>query len=364
MKKLQSINHKDLLTLTPSIGFLGSGWNGLVLIESILKSGSARVKGIFDPSKNSAKRASEITTGVEVANSLEELIAMDLDGLIIATPGPLQARQAILALSAGLSVFCQKPFGQGAREAYSVVSAARSADRLLGLERSFRFIQEMKKIKELIKESAIGEIFNINLVSRSTAGGHSDSKVDRGGCLVDRAAQLIDYALWVMNYPEIRQVSGRMMSKSRPLEFSEIGVADFTNARLDLATGASISLSCSWGVPEGCDAVIEIVCYGASGTLSLKNVAGSNTDYELKHYRGEKHETIKDGSSDLGGRAVIEWAKQLAVSNAFDPEAESIQIVAKVLESLQRNPDGAVADLSTPSSRKLSLIKGAGACDL
>ena len=49
-------------------------------------------------------------------------LALELDGVVIATPSALHAEQAIRALDAGAAVFCQKPVGRTAAEVAAVIA--------------------------------------------------------------------------------------------------------------------------------------------------------------------------------------------------------------------------------------------------
>ena len=82
--------------------------------------------------------------------SLEAMLALDLDGIVIATPSALHAEQAIRALDAGMAVFCQKPLGRDAAETAAVVEAAQRADRLLGVDLSYRFTRGMAAIAAVV----------------------------------------------------------------------------------------------------------------------------------------------------------------------------------------------------------------------
>ncbi len=49
--------------------------------------------------------------------------------------------------SAAIAVFCQKPLARTAAENARIVAAARSADRLLGVDFSYRHTQAMQRIR-------------------------------------------------------------------------------------------------------------------------------------------------------------------------------------------------------------------------
>src|SRR5215218_9099775 len=98
--------------------------------------------------------------------------ALDLapDGIVIATPSALHAAQSIQALKAGAAVFCQKPLGRNAAEVEAVLAAATSADRLLGVDLSYRFTEGMRKIREQVRSGALGDIYAVNLIFHNAYG--------------------------------------------------------------------------------------------------------------------------------------------------------------------------------------------------
>src|SRR3954467_13863939 len=119
----------------PRLGFVGAGWIGRNRLEAVMRSGLAELAAICDPALPPDQRA--FVRDVPWTSSFEELLDRPLDGIVIATPNALHARQAIAALRAGKAVFCQKPLGRNAPETRAVVAAAREADRLLGVDLSY-----------------------------------------------------------------------------------------------------------------------------------------------------------------------------------------------------------------------------------
>ena len=114
----------SLIATRPRLGFLGLGWIGRSRLEALAASGVAEITAQADPAVPDS------------LGSLDDLLATELDGIVIATPSALHAEQAIAALEHGVAVFCQKPLGRTAAEAEAVVEAARRADRLLCVDLS------------------------------------------------------------------------------------------------------------------------------------------------------------------------------------------------------------------------------------
>src|SRR5687768_10005970 len=95
----------------PRIGFLGTGWIGRHRLEAIARSDAGEIMAIADPVRELAARGTSVAPEAVLLSSLEELLELPLDGVVIATPSALHAEQAIAALGRGMAVFCQKPLG-------------------------------------------------------------------------------------------------------------------------------------------------------------------------------------------------------------------------------------------------------------
>ena len=81
-----------------------------------------------------------------------------------------------------------------------------------------------------------------------------DRRLSGGGCVVDLGVHLVDLALWTLDFPAVRRVSGRLLAGGRPLGEAGGAVEDYATARVDLASGATLSLACSWRLPAGREA--------------------------------------------------------------------------------------------------------------
>src|SRR6185312_3876491 len=169
----------------PRLGFLGLGWIGKNRMEAIAADGAAEIAAIADASPEILKQSAGTFPRASVSAEFDELLEMDLDGLVIATPSALHAAQAIAALENGLAVFCQKPLGRDATETRRVVDAARAADRLLGVDLSYRFISGAQKVHQLCRSGSLGEIFAVDLVFHNGYGPDKawfyDPKLSGGG---------------------------------------------------------------------------------------------------------------------------------------------------------------------------------------
>jgi predicted dehydrogenase len=190
------------------MGFLGVGWIGLNRLEAVARSGVAEIAALADPSREMTARAGTIAPRAAVKGSPEDLLALGLDGLVIATPNALHAEQALRALERGVAVFCQKPLARNASGTRSVIQAARGANRLLSVDLSYRFLSGARRIRELLGAGALGEIYAVEMLFHNAYGPDKawfyNRKLSGGGCVVDLGIHLVDLALWALYAQRVR----------------------------------------------------------------------------------------------------------------------------------------------------------------
>jgi predicted dehydrogenase len=321
----------------PRIGFLGTGWIGRHRMEAIYKSGEAEVAAIADVSGDNAAAAAIIAPGAAVVASLDALLEMGLDAVVIATPSAAHSSQAVRALESGLAVFCQKPLGRSAREARMVVDAARAADRLLSVDFSYRFTDGIRKMYRLVQSGELGRVYAADLVFHNAYGPDKDwfydPELSGGGCLMDLGSHLVDLALWFFDFPELKGISSSIYAGGARLKSGSDKVEDFAVVSLLLEDGSVVRVACSWNISAGRDAVIESSFYGTGGGVCFRNVDGSFYDFVAERFRGTARETISTPPEEWGGKAAVDWARRLRQSRAFDPEAEKLVKVAAVLDA-------------------------------
>jgi predicted dehydrogenase len=318
----------------PRLGFVGVGWIGRNRMEAVAASGLADIALVGDATPDTAHDAAT-AMGAEVA-AVDEILAGrgDLDGVVIATPSALHAEQSITALRNGLAVFCQKPLARTADECARVVDAARDGDLLLGVDLSYRHLAATAAIRDRLRD--IGDVYAADLVFHNAYGPDKPWFVDPaqsgGGCVIDLGIHLVDLALWLLDAPKVDGVTSRLFAKGRPLPPAPDVVEDYAVARLDLATGAAVTLTCSWFLHAGRDAVIEATLFGTNGSLALRNVDGSFYDFTATHRTGTSEQVLVEPPDDWGGRATVDWVRRLAAGERFDPAAADLVAVADVLD--------------------------------
>jgi predicted dehydrogenase len=330
-----------LARIQPRLGFLGLGWIGRNRMQAIAEAAAARICAIAEPCEELRREAARLIPNAAVGESFTDFDGMDLDGVVIATPSALHAEQTMAALQRGWAVFCQKPLGRNAAEVRSLIDTARRVDRLLAIDLSYRFVTEVRCVHELIASGALGDVYAADLVFHNAYGPdkpwYYDVKLSGGGCVMDLGIHLVDLALWCLGFPQVEKVSSRLFAAGQRLRARMDKVEDYATARLELANGAVVNITCSWRAAVGCDAIISGTFFGTRAGAAFRNLKGSFYHFTAERYQGTKSETLACTTEPWGGRAAVEWAERLGKTRLFDREAEKYIASADVLDSIYAN---------------------------
>lgn len=139
----------------------GVGGFGVSWLYAVRESDGFSHVALVDPSESALASAGDLV-GVpperrftDVAEALE---SVEADGLIDCTPAPCHPSTSIRALRAGLNVLVEKPLAESLEAAQTIVRAARDYKRTLMVTQQYRYHDQPRTLRRLIKEGAIGEI--------------------------------------------------------------------------------------------------------------------------------------------------------------------------------------------------------------
>src|SRR3954471_22190028 len=207
-------------TARPRLGFLGVGWIGRHRMKAIVETGAVEVAAIADPSPEMVAEAGRLVPEAQLVRTLDDLLDAAVDGVVIATPSAMHAEQSIRALEHGAALFCQKPLGRTAAEARAVVDAARAADRLLGVDLSYRFTEGMRRIREIVRAGGLGGVYAVDLVFHNAYGPDKpwfyDPALAGGGCVIDLGVHLGALALGPLAFRGIAGVPPKLFAGGEP----------------------------------------------------------------------------------------------------------------------------------------------------
>jgi predicted dehydrogenase len=168
------------------------------VIPAIQSESRSRLYGVVtrDPAKAAALDA-KVWTALD-----QGLKDPAVDAVYVATPVFLHAPQSIQCLLAGKHVLCEKPMAMNEAEARTMLRAAETSGKMLGVAYYRRMYPKVQRAKTLIQAGAIGKPVFAELTCHDWfdgEGGRSwlvDPAKSGGGPLYDIASHRID----VLNY--------------------------------------------------------------------------------------------------------------------------------------------------------------------
>lgn len=328
------------MSAPPRLGFVGLGWIGKMRLDAVAATGAAQVAALCDPVAERLDAAGTDHAGSVRLEHYEEMVErteeLGLDGLVIATPNSLHLPQTLSALDHGLAVFCQKPLGLDAAQVERQIRAARSADRLLGVDLSYRFTRGADELGRILRAGELGELLHVEAVFHNAYGPDKswcfDPAMAGGGALMDLGVHLLDLVLHLLTPedgppPQILQAAGRSWPEADPID-------RFTTARLLLDSGLPVHLAVSWEAHTGRDCDFRLRVHGSRGGACLRNVGGSFYDFELACFDGRSERITAREQGGWLDRGILDWTRRLGRSRRYDPEIERSLPVARALDAV------------------------------
>ncbi len=185
----------------------------------------------------------------------------EVDIVDICAPNSVHCPATLAALNSSKHVLCEKPLAVKASEVEEMIKAAKSSRKKLMCAQHQRFRKDSQVIKNLINDGAFGEIYFAQaqaLRRRSVPARPTFIKkeLSGGGPLLDIGVHILDLTYWFMGCPKVKSVKGVTYTKLAKREdihglWGEwdrkmYDVEDFAAGFITFASGAAISLSCSF----------------------------------------------------------------------------------------------------------------------
>jgi len=197
------------------LGVIGSGGRGGLLAATAHCSRErARVVACCDVNPDIlARNRADFGPALFTTRDYRELLGLDLDAVIIATPDFLHEEQAVAALDRGLAVYLEKPMAVTIAGCDRILAAAAKSKARLYLGHNMRHMPFVRKMKDLIDSGAIGEVKACWVRHFVGHGGdfyfhdwHAERRYSTG-LLMQKAAHDIDVIHWLCG-GYTRRVSG------------------------------------------------------------------------------------------------------------------------------------------------------------
>jgi len=154
--------------MTVRIGMIGPGGMGRAHIERIQTViAGGEVVAVSDINPDNAQKVAE-SIGATAYASSAELIASDVDAVMICSHGPAHEPDVIACIEAVKPVFCEKPLAPTAAECVRIMEAEQKAGKKLvtvGFMR--RFDASYNQMKDILDSGELGEALMVHCAHRN-----------------------------------------------------------------------------------------------------------------------------------------------------------------------------------------------------
>jgi predicted dehydrogenase len=153
-----------------SVGLLGCGRRGTAISGIFARNEFARIAGLYDIYDDQVQAATKKFSGARVFQSMQDLLASDVDAIYIATPPHLHPEHFEAAVKARKHIFMEKPAGVDAAGCRRVLEAAKKADpkKRISVDYQQRYGKDYRKAYEIVKSGQLGAI---KMIRASWLGG-------------------------------------------------------------------------------------------------------------------------------------------------------------------------------------------------
>ena len=188
--------------MAPRVGIAGYGLAGRYFHAPLLKAAEFDVVGTLTTKPDRKADAISDFPEISVVESIEELLKLNLDLLVVASANNAHASQAIAGLKAGVPVVVDKPMGRTLKETKEIVDFSKQVNVPVTTYFNRKWDSDALTIKKIIKEGTLGNIFRLDsrferFKPELTPGSWRESQTasEGGGNLLDLQPHLVSTAL-------------------------------------------------------------------------------------------------------------------------------------------------------------------------
>ena len=266
------------------IGIIGAGFAQTTQIPGFQNCEGARIVAIASARR---EHAAEVARQFDIPNVETDWQALvtreDIDVVSIVTPVVTHCEMTLAAMNHGKSVLCEKPMAMNADEARRMAERARELGAFAHIDHELRFLPGRIRMRELIRDGAIGKVRHAALQFRSDSRADpnrpwnwwSDVK-QGGGALGAIGSHVIDGFRWILG-AEVSAVTANLATHIRERTDAggrtrEVTTDDETNLMLRFAdsettegaTGIAAMSLVEAGPPEH-----RLEVFGSTGALMI-----------------------------------------------------------------------------------------------
>ena len=272
------------------IGFIGSGMISGIHCDAIAGGSAAEVVALSDSNPDALTKLAD-KAGVSADRcyaDYRDMLATDLDAVMVCVPNFLHAEATLAALAAGKHVLCEKPMATNAADARDMADAAKAASKILQIAMVQRFDQQAQVAKQMSDAGDLGEIYHVRSVMFRRRGipglgrWFTTKAKSGGGCLADVGVHWLDLSLHLGGLWNPTAVSAKTYAKfgvrmenyvydgmwAGPPDFEGVcDVEDYATGMVRFGDSATLTFEIAWAANGPDTSFVEVL--GTGGGLRV-----------------------------------------------------------------------------------------------
>ena len=142
------------------MGVLGYGYWGPQIVRNFSNVEGCEVQWVCDRSPDALRRAKQAYPHLHLTKDHKEILhSPSIDAIAVVTPVWTHFELAKAALENGKHVFVEKPFTSTVAQAEELIELAKKKNLQIMVDHTFLFTGAVKKIRQLIQEGALGDLY-------------------------------------------------------------------------------------------------------------------------------------------------------------------------------------------------------------
>lgn len=271
-------------------------------VELLKERGDVEIVGVFDDNRDRGLYYAN-RYGLELLQSIDLLISRRPDFIIIDSETSVHLKYVEMFAENSVNVFCEKPIGLNIQMAREIKSIVERHGILFTTGFNSRFNHDVVKVREILSEGEIGEIYTVRVrIAHSAA-------IDRwfrewtqwfgvyelagGGGLLDLGVHAADLLRYILN-DEATEVEGVAINFTRSYEVDDFGVGIVLFSR-----GTVSVLESGWIQVAENPSLSPLEVYGSRGTI-LRTPVG------VVYYSRNRKSWIKPNPTQIAVRNALE----------------------------------------------------------
>lgn len=283
----------------------------------------------------------------------------NLDLVSIVLPNSLHAQVSIDAMEAGVNVIVEKPMSITEAEAQRMIDVAHKTNKRLMVMYNRRYRADALWMYDLIRNGDLGDIYQVDIYWRRETGipgwgWAGDKSVAGGGALIDLGVHALDLALWMLDFPKVKTVSGatRTLFGQHGLktwgdnpQARDFGVEDGAVGFMRFDNGVNMTVQASWAehiAPK--EDRLRIEFQGTKGgiVLDIPNYTREDTLRYYTEINGVPSTIIPHlswKSEDVIAQFVMDAAKRLVNDEPAPTTGEEGLKAVRIMQALYQSAE-------------------------